>query len=141
MRRSRKGFTLLELLVVLGILALLLTLVVPTFTKRLSSSKAPVTKQQISNTVTALEQFKIDVGRYPTTEEGLKSLITAPSEAKNWNGPYLAKRVIPKDGWGNELQYRCPAKKEGEEFEVFSFGADNKEGGDKDNADLFSWQP
>ncbi len=141
MRRSRRGFTLLELLVVLGILALLLTLVVPRFTGRLSASKVPITKQQIANTVSALEQFKLDVGRYPSTEEGLKALINAPPEVKNWSGPYLTKRIIPKDGWGNELQYRCPAKKEGEEFEVFSFGADNKEGGDKDSADIFSWQP
>lgn len=141
MRHRRRGFTLLELLVVLGILALLLTLVVPKFTGRLSASKVPITKQQIANTVSALEQFKLDVGRYPTNDEGLKALIAAPGEIKNWNGSYLTKKVVPKDGWGNELQYRCPAKKDGEEFEVFSLGADNKEGGEKDNADLFSWQP
>lgn len=135
----RRGFTLLELLVVLGIIALLATLVAPKFIGQLSAAKPKVTKQQIANAQMAVEQFHLDVGRYPTTEEGLVALVEAKGIEK-WKGPYLAKKTVPKDGWDAPLQYRTPASEGGYEFEVFSLGADKKVGGEGDNKDLYSWQ-
>lgn len=142
MRRKhpRRAFTLLELLVVLGILALLLTLVAPRVIGHLGESKPVVTRQQIQNTATALESFRLDVGRYPTPEEGLKSLIERPEGVERWKGPYLSRSSVPQDGWGRELRYRVPASQGGFDFEVYSFGADDKEGGEGENADLYSWQ-
>lgn len=137
--RALRAFTLLELLVVLGIIALLATLVAPKFLSRLSASKPVVTRQQLGNAESAIEQFHLDVGRYPTTDEGLNALLEAKGVEK-WKGPYLARKAIPKDGWGNPLQYRAPSTEAGYEFEVYSFGADNKQGGEGDNKDLFHWQ-
>lgn len=137
---QRRAFTLLELLVVLGILALLITLVAPRVVNQLGQSRPVVTKTQIQNTVVALEQFRIDVGRYPTNEEGLQALIDRPQGLEKWNGPYLSRRSLPQDGWGNALRYRTPASEGGFGFEVYSLGADNQEGGEGENADIFSWQ-
>lgn len=142
-RRHPRGFTLLELLVVLGILALLATLVAPKVLGQLGKAKPQVTMQQVRNAATALQSFKLDTGRYPTTEEGLEILITKHDGAPNmdkWNGPYFERKSLPVDGWGVPLQYRAPAREEGYEFEVFSLGADNAEGGDGENKDIFSWQ-
>lgn len=143
MRRKQprnRAFTLLELLVVLGILALLLTLVAPRVIGHLGESKPVVTRQQIQNTVTALESFRLDVGRYPTPEEGLKALIERPDGLEKWKGPYLSRISVPQDGWGRELRFRVPASRGGFDFEVYSLGADNQEGGEGENADIFSWQ-
>lgn len=140
-RMGRRAFTLLELLVVLGILALLATLVAPRVLSRLQEAKPVQTRQQIANADTALASFRLDVGRYPTTQEGLESLITRPSdiEESKWKGPYLARKAMPRDGWGNELLYRKPGKEEGMEYEVYSLGADGEEGGEGENADIFQW--
>ncbi len=143
MRRNRRAFTLLELLVVLGILALLATLVAPKVLGQLGKAKPQVTRQQIGNTVTALQSFKLDTGRYPSTEEGLDVLITKKDSAPNmdkWDGPYLERKSLPVDGWGNPLRYRAPASEQGFEYEVYSLGADNTEGGEGENADIYSWQ-
>lgn len=142
-RRNLRGFTLLELLVVLGILALLATLVAPKVLGQLGKAKPQVTRQQVRNTSTAIQSFKLDLGRYPTTEEGLSVLITKSDGAPNmdkWDGPYLERKALPMDGWGVPLQYRAPAREEGFEFEIFSLGADNAEGGEGENKDIFSWE-
>ncbi|MBL0921328.1 MAG: type II secretion system major pseudopilin GspG [Phycisphaerales bacterium] len=142
-RRTRRGFTLLELLVVLGILALLATLVAPKVLGQLGKAKPQVTVQQIQNAKTAIQSFQLDVGRFPTTEEGLEILITKREGAANmdkWKGPYFERKSLPVDGWGNPLRYRAPAREPGFEFEIYSLGADNAEGGEGENADIFSWQ-
>lgn len=143
-RRTRRAFTLLELIVVLGIISLLAVLIAPRVVGRLGEAKPVVTRQQIGNTTAALELFRIDVGRYPTTEEGLGALMTRPSgvEESKWKGPYMTRKTMPKDGWGRDLRYRAPAQSEAARempFEVFSLGGDDQPGGEGENADIFHW--
>lgn len=138
MGRAKRGFTLLEMLIVLGIIALLAAVAAPNLLKVFGKSATPVTKQQISNTETALTQFRLDVGRFPTTDEGL-SVLLEKKGIERWNGPYLSKKGLPKDGWKRALQYRSPANVEGFEFEVFSWGSDGKEGGTGDAKDIYNW--
>jgi general secretion pathway protein G len=135
-RRSR-GFTLIELLVVLVILGLLAGLVGPQVIKYLGSANTKTAKLQIEDFSTALDAFRLDMGRYPTTAEGLQALVVQPSGATRWNGPYLRKNIIPKDPWGNDYQYRAPGQHG--YFDLYSLGADNVEGGDGENQDVVSW--
>lgn len=144
LRRTRRAFTLLELIVVLGIISLLAVLIAPRVVGRLGEAKPVVTRQQIANAVTAIDLFRVDVGRYPTTEEGVKALGERPSsvEEGKWKGPYLGRKATPKDGWGRELRYRAPAQSDGAKdlpFEVFSYGADDQPGGEGENADIYHW--
>lgn len=144
MDRRRRAFTLLELIVVLGIISLLAVLIAPRVVGRLGEAKPVVTRQQIGNADTAIQLFRADIGRYPTTEEGLKALAERPAnvEEGKWKGPYLGRKGIPKDGWGRELRYRAPAQSEGAKdlaFEIFSYGADDAPGGENENADIFNW--
>ena len=134
---GKRGFTLIELMVVLLILGLLAALVAPKVLNRLGQSKQKIAKTQIEMLSSALDQFKLDVGRYPTTEEGLKALIENPG-VQGWNGPYLKKKKIPKDPWGRPYIYKCPG--EHGEFDLYSLGADGKEGGTGENADVTSWE-
>jgi general secretion pathway protein G len=135
-RRSR-GFTLIELLVVLVILGLLAGLVGPQVIKYLGGANTKTAKLQIEDFSTALDAFRLDMGRYPTTAEGLQALVVQPSGATRWNGPYLRKNIIPKDPWGNDYQYRAPGQHG--YFDLYSLGADNVEGGDGENQDVVSW--
>jgi general secretion pathway protein G len=135
-RRSR-GFTLIELLVVLVILGLLAGLVGPQVIKYLGSANTKTAKLQIEDFSTALDAFRLDMGRYPTTAEGLQALVAQPSGATRWNGPYLRKNIIPKDPWGNDYQYRAPGQHG--YFDLYSLGADNVEGGDGENQDVVGW--
>lgn len=144
MDRKRRAFTLLELIVVLGIISLLAVLIAPRVVGRLGEAKPVVTRQQIANTVASLDLYRVDIGRYPTNDEGLKALAERPTnvEEGKWKGPYLARKSTPKDGWGRELRYRAPAQSEGAKdlpFEVFSYGADDAPGGEGENADIFHW--
>ncbi|MBL8254335.1 MAG: type II secretion system major pseudopilin GspG [Candidatus Competibacter sp.] len=138
LRRSR-GFTLIELLVVLVILGLLAGLVGPQVMKYLGGANTKTAKLQIEDFSTALDAFRLDMGRYPNTAEGLNALIAAPGSASRWNGPYLRKNIIPKDPWGHDYQYRAPGQ-HGGAFDLYSLGADNAEGGDGENQDVVSWQ-
>lgn len=138
LRRSR-GFTLIELLVVLVILGLLPGLVGPQVMKYLGGANTKTAKLQIEDFSTALDAFRLDMGRYPNTAEGLNALIAAPGSASRWNGPYLRKNIIPKDPWGHDYQYRAPGQ-HGGAFDLYSLGADNAEGGDGENQDVVSWQ-
>lgn len=139
--RKTSGFTLIELLVVLIILGLLAALVGPRILGRVGGAKQKVAKSQIAMLEAALDQYRLDMGRYPTTEEGLKALIEPPEdeeERKNWRGPYLKKKKIPKDPWGRPYQYRCPG--EHGEFDLWSYGADGQPGGEGENADITNWE-
>ena len=136
--RKHRGFTLLELLVVLVILGLLASLVGPQVIKQIGGSKAKTAALQIEEFGTALDLFHLEVGRYPTTSEGLEALIEKPSGARFWNGPYLKKKVVRLDPWGNDYIYRSPGDHGA--YDLISLGADNSEGGDGENADIVSWE-
>jgi general secretion pathway protein G len=127
------GFTLLELLVVIVIIGLLAAYVGPKYFAQLGKSEITVTKSQIEAFEKALDTFRLDVGRYPTTEEGLNSLLTQPAGAVKWNGPYL-KKEVPLDPWGHVYLYRSPGSKG--DFEISSYGKDGQPGGTGENADI-----
>ena len=135
---TQKGFTLLELLVVLGIIAMLAGIVGPQVMKHMGESKTKAAKVQIEDLSATLDMYKLDLGTYPTSEEGLRALIESPEGAKRWNGPYLSKSKIPLDPWQNEYHYVSPG--EHGKFDLFTFGADNKEGGEGEDQDVVSWQ-
>ncbi len=135
---SHSAFTLVELLVVMVILGLLASLVGPQVMKHIGSSKSKTAQLQIAELSAALDIYRLEVGRYPGTQEGLEALITSPPGAMGWNGPYLKKSVIRLDPWGYEYHYQSPG--EHGEFEIFSYGSDNAAGGDKERADLTSWE-
>jgi general secretion pathway protein G len=132
------GFTLIELLVVLVILGLLAGLVAPQVMKYLGGAKTDSTRLQIQDLAATLDLYRLEVGRYPTTDEGLQALVEAPPGATNWNGPYLKKKQIPADAWGYDYHYRSPG--EHGSFDIYSLGADNTEGGEGENQDVVSWE-
>ena len=139
--KRQGGFTLLELLVVLVILGLLAALITPRIVGRLGSAKRKIAQSQIALLEAALDQYRLDMGRYPSTEEGLKALIIPPEDEKErekWRGPYLKKKKIPLDPWGNPYHYRCPG--EHGEFDLWSYGADGQPGGRGENADITNWE-
>jgi general secretion pathway protein G len=133
-----RGFTLLELLVVLVILALLAGLVGPRVMKHIGESKSKTARLQIEEFGTALDVYRLETGRYPTTEEGLHALVEKPATAEKWAGPYLRKRVLPKDPWDRAYHYRSPGQNG--DYDLYTFGADNAEGGEGEGADVVSWQ-
>ncbi len=128
------GFTLLELLVVIVIIGLLAAYVGPKYFAQLGKSEVTVAKAQLEAFDKSLDTFRLDVGRYPTTEEGMAALMAAPATAAaKWNGPYL-KKAVPADPWGNPYQYRSPGAKS--EYELVSMGKDGQPGGTGENADI-----
>jgi len=134
--RSERGFTLIELLVVVIILGLLAALVGPRFFGRVGQAKQAAAKVQIESLGTALDQFKLDTSRYPTTQEGLQALDANPGNLAGWEGPYLKKNV-PPDPWGNPYQYKSPG--DHGEYDLWSNGADNAPGGEGEAVDVTSW--
>ncbi|MGA7876289.1 MAG: type II secretion system major pseudopilin GspG [Desulfoferrobacter sp.] len=134
--RFDKGFTLIELLIVMIILGLLAALVAPKMFQKVGSSKQKAAKAQIAMLGTALDAFRLDVGRYPNAEEGLDALRKNPG-MDNWDGPYLPKDV-PKDPWGKQYVYRYPG--EHGDYDLYSMGADGQDGGEGENADVVSWE-
>jgi general secretion pathway protein G len=128
-----RGFTLLELLVVIVIIGLLAAYVGPKYFSQLGKSETTVAKAQINAFDKALDGFRLDVGRYPLAEEGLTALVVKPAAATSWNGPYL-KKEIPTDPWGRPYLYNSPAVKG--EYEIISYGKDGQPGGTGENADV-----
>lgn len=135
--RGEAGFTLLEMLVVLAIMAMLAAIVAPQVLKYLGSSRTQTAKVQIQNITAALELYRLDVGRYPSTEEGLTGLVTAPSTATGWNGPYLQRATALKDPWDQPYLYRIPGQHG--EVDVYSLGSDKAEGGTGEAKDVGNW--
>ena len=138
LRRTASGFTLIELLVVLVILGLLAGIVGPSIIGKTETANVQTTKTQVENLSAALDMFRLEVGRYPTSSEGLQALIEAPPGTDRWKGPYLKKKVIPKDAWGNGFHYDAPG--DNGAFDLYSYGPDNAQGGDGDDADIVSWK-
>ncbi|MBT9537258.1 MAG: type II secretion system major pseudopilin GspG [Nitrospirae bacterium] len=135
--RDEKGLTLIELMVVIVILGLLAALVAPKMFGRIGEAKQKAAKAQIELFGTALDSFRLDVGKYPATSEGIQALRVKPSGLENWNGPYLPKE-IPLDPWGHAYNYRSPG--EHGDYDLYSFGADNAAGGGGENQDIVSWK-
>lgn len=131
-----RGFTLLELLVVMVIIGLLAGYVGPKFFSQIGKSEVNAAKAQIDALGKALDQYRIDVGHYPTSEQGLQALNMAPAGESRWRGPYL-KKAVPADPWGQAYLYRHPG--EHGEYDIITLGADQKPGGEGENADIGNW--
>ncbi len=131
--RRARGFTLLELLVVVTIIGLLAAYVGPKYFSQLGKSEQGVAKAQVEAFARALDTYRLDVGHYPTTEEGLNALLTKPANAAKWNGPYLQK-AVPLDPWGRAYVYRAPGANG--DFDITSYGKDGQPGGTGDAADV-----
>jgi len=131
------GFTLLELLVVMVIIGLLAGFVAPRYFAQVGKSQVKVAHAQIDALDKALDQFRLDLGRYPTTEEGLQVLLVQPSGEQNWAGPYL-KKGVPMDPWGRPYVYQQPGTHSGD-FDLFSYGKDGRAGGTGEDADVTNW--
>jgi general secretion pathway protein G len=136
-RSGRSGFTLIELLVVLMILGLLAGLVGPRVLQYLGGAKSDTAQLQIEEFGAGLDLFHLEVGRYPSTDEGLEALAKAPPGVQNWNGPYIKKRDVPSDPWGNPYVYKYPG--DNGDYDLYSLGRDNADGGEGEDADVVSW--
>lgn len=136
-RRRQGGFTLTELLVVLVILGLLAGLVGPQLMRYVGDSRTDTARLQIKDFSAALDLYRIDTGRYPTTDQGLRALVEDPGNVRNWRGPYLRNRQLPQDPWGQDYQYRSPG--EHDAFDIWTFGADGQPGGSGEDQDVTSW--
>jgi general secretion pathway protein G len=133
------GFTLIELLVVLVILGLLAGVVGPQVMKYLGSSKSKTARLQIEELSAALDLYRLELGRYPSSEEGLTALVQPPGVVEaRWQGPYLKKKTVPKDPWGFDYHYQFPGQQD--VYDLFSLGADNANGGDGENSDVLGWE-
>ena len=135
-RAAIRGMTLIEILVVLVLIGIVLGIVGGNFIGRGEKAKADAAKIEIGQIGQALDLYKLETGRYPSSSDGLQSLVTAPGGASNWNGPYWKKSQIPKDPWGNDYRYTSPGQKGA--YDILSLGADGKEGGEGANKDIAS---
>jgi general secretion pathway protein G len=140
--RRTRGFTLIEIMVVITILGILAALIVPRVVGRTDDARIAAAKQDVAQLMSALKLYRLDNGRYPTTEQGLKALLEKPSlepVPNNWKtGGYLERSALPKDPWGKEYQFLAPGLRG--EIDVFSFGRDGQPGGEGPDADVGNWQ-
>ena len=136
--RRARGMTLIEILVVLVLIGIVMGIVGSNFIGRGEKAKADAAKIDIGQIAQSLDLYKLEIGRYPTTQEGLQALVSAPAGVANWNGPYWKKSTLPKDPWGNEYRYSAPGQHG--PYDIMSYGADGKEGGEGANKDILSWQ-
>lgn len=137
-RRAQSGFTLIEMMVVMVIIGLLMALVGPRFIAQSEKAQAKAARAQIELLGTALDTFRLDVGRYPSTQEGLQALREQVYGLDRWDGPYL-KKEVPNDPWDRPYYYRSPGEN-GRPYELFSYGADGAPGGTSNDADVTSWE-
>ncbi len=136
--RGPQGFTLLELLVVMVIIGLLAAYVGPKYFSQIGKSQVKTAKAQIVGFEKALDQYRLDVGHYPTTQDGLAALMAKPPTETKWDGPYLSK-AIPEDPWGHPYVYKSPG--DHGDFDLLSYGRDGRPGGEGEDADITSWGP
>ena len=136
-RKRQGGFTLMELLVVLAILGLLMALVGPNVMRQLGGAKTKTAGIQIKDLEQSLDMYKLDVVRYPSSQEGLESLVRKPSNATGWNGPYL-KSDVPLDPWNREYHYKYPGEKG--EIDIYTYGSNGAPGGDGEDSDVGNWK-
>jgi len=136
LRRAQRGMTLIEILVVLVLIAIVMGIVGGNFIGQGEEAKRKAAAIEIGQIGQSLDLYKLEIGRYPSTQEGLQALITAPSGTANWNGPYWKKGTLPKDPWTNEYKYTSPGAKGA--YDILSLGADAKEGGDGPAKDITS---
>jgi general secretion pathway protein G len=136
-RERQAGFTLIEIMVVMVIIGLLMALVGPNLIGRSEKAKSQAAAMQIERLGTVLDTFRLDVGRYPTTQEGLQVLVQRPMGVDRWDGPYMNKGV-PKDPWDRPYIYRSPGEA-GRPYDLYSLGADGAPGGTDNNRDITSW--
>jgi general secretion pathway protein G len=138
-RRARElGMTLIEILVVLTLIGIIMGIVGSNFIGKGEQAKVKAAKIEIEQISQTLDLYKLEIGHYPSSQEGLQALITAPAGATNWNGPYWKKNSLPKDPWGNEYKYIAPGSKG--PYDIVSLGADGKEGGEGNDKDISSAQ-
>ncbi len=137
-RDREGGFTLIELLVVLAILGLLVGLVAPAVMRQFGAAKEKVAHLEIERLAGTLDNYKLDVGNYPTTEQGLQSLITQPSGVTRWNGPYMKGDKVPEDPWGHPYIYRFPSQRPGHDYDLYSLGPTGQAGGTGSNAPIYN---
>lgn len=141
-KKSEQGYTLLEVVAVLTLMAALLTLVTPNIIKELKKGQIKAARAQVQSFKNVLNSYYMDNSCYPTTEQGLKALIekpTIPPVPESWNGPYLEDKNIPRDPWGEELRYLCPGVHNPDKYDLYSLGSDKKEGGEGSDADIGNW--
>jgi general secretion pathway protein G len=135
LRRQMSAFTLIELLAVIAILGLIAAFAVPQVLKWVSGARSDSARIQIEALGSSIDLYRLEVGSYPPT---LEALVEKPQGVARWNGPYLKKRVLPKDPWGNDYIYRSPGKNGG--YDLLSLGSDNSEGGEGEQKDIVSWE-
>lgn len=139
--RSRRGFTLVEMLVIIAVIAVLAAVVAPEIFRNVSDARAGSARQQIEIFATALDAYRLDNHRYPTTEQGLAALRVEPAVGERpprWRGPYL-RRAVPDDPWGRPYVYQAPGRVNPASYDLYSLGRDGREGGEGEDADVTSW--
>ena len=134
----QRGMTLIEILVVLVLIGVVMGIVGGNFIGQGENAKRKAAKIEIEQIGQTLDLYKLEIGRYPTSQEGLQALLTAPTGVNNWNGPYWKKGTLPKDPWGNEYKYASPGQHGA--YDIISLGSDGKEGGDGTAKDITSWE-
>ena len=137
-RGRQSGMTLIEILVVLVLIGIVLGIVGGNFIGKGEKAKADAARIEIGQISQTLDLYKLEIGRYPSSQDGLQALISAPAGTANWNGPYWKKNTLPKDPWGNEYKYLAPGTKG--PYDIISLGADGKEGGEGVDKDISSAQ-
>jgi general secretion pathway protein G len=134
---TERGMTLIEILVVLTLIGVVLGILGSNYLGKSEQAKAKATKIEIEQIGQALDLYKLEIGSYPTTQQGLQALVAAPAGVNNWAGPYWKKNTVPKDPWGHDYVYASPGTHGA--YDILSYGADGKEGGEGVNKDIASW--